>query len=165
VGHSGSRVALLSRVAVVALLAVLVVGGLLYYQLSREREAIEKLEVEVVGASIARLGLSSCDIAVRLRFTNPSGSDTPTFWVSPYYVYVNGELVAKGSLPPTRVAAGSSVYQDLTVSVEYSKVARTLVEAILRGELKVEVRGVIKARVLIGLLEVSVPFTSTYSVG
>jgi len=161
VEHPGSRATLLPRAAVLALLAVLVAGGLLYYQLSREREAIERLEVEVVGASIARLGLSSCDIAVRLRFTNPSGSDTPTFWVSPYYVYVNGELVATGSLPPTKVVAGSSVYQDLTVSVEYSKVARALVEALLRGELKVEMRGEVRARVLFGLLEVSAPFTST----
>jgi len=160
VGHSGGGAALLSRVAVVALLAILVVGGLLYYQLYREREAIERLEVEVVGASIARLGLSSCDIAIRLRFTNPSSVDTPTFWVSPYNVYVNGELVATGSMPPTRVAAGSSVYQDLVISVDYSKVSRALVEAILRGELKVEVRGVVRARALLGLLEVSAPFTS-----
>ena len=158
---AGSRATVRAlRAAVVVLLIILVISGLLYYQLSREREAIERLEVEVVGASITRLGLSNCDIAIRLRFTNPSGSDTPTFWVSPYYVYINGELVATGSLPPTRVAAGSSVYQDLTASVEYSRVARTLVEAIVRGELKVEVRGVIRARVLFGLLEVSAPFTS-----
>ena len=159
--HSGSRATLLPRVAVLALLAVLVAGGLLYYQLSKEREAIERLEVEVVDVSITRLGLTSCDIAVRLRFTNPSGSDTPTFWVSSYNVYINGELVATGSMPPTRVAAGSSVYRDLTISIDYFKVSKALVEAILRGELKVEVRGELRARVLFGLLEVSASFTST----
>ena len=160
-GSSGSRATLLPRVAVVALLVVLVVACLLCYQLYREGEAIERLKVEVVGTSITRLGLTSCDIAIRLRFTNPSGSDTPTFWVSPYNVYVNGELVATGSMPPTKVAAGSSVYQDLTISVDYFKVSRALVEALLRGEFKVEVRGELRARLLFGLLEVSAPFTST----
>lgn len=153
------------RAVMIMLLIALAVLGFLYYQLSREREAIERLEVEVVGASITRLGLTSCDIAIRLRYANPSGSDTPTFWVSPYSVYMNGELVATGSMPPTKVVARSSVYQDLTVTVEYSKVTRALVDAILKGKLQVEVRGEVRARILFGLVEVSAPFTSTYSIG
>jgi predicted methyltransferase MtxX (methanogen marker protein 4) len=68
-------------------------------------------------------------------------------------------------MPPTKVVARSSVYQDLTVTVEYSKVSRALVDALLKGRLVVEVRGEVRAKVLFGLLEVSAPFTSTYSVG
>ena len=153
-----------SRAVVIVLFVILVVVGLLYYQLSKEREAVERLKVEVVGASITRLGLSSCDIAIKLRFTNPSGFDTPTFWVSSYSVYLNGELVATGSMSPTKVAAGSSVHQDLTISVKYSKVTKALVDAILKGKLQVEVIGEVRAKILFGLLEVSAPFTSTYSI-
>jgi LEA14-like dessication related protein len=157
-----------SRVAVVAVvIAVVVVAvfGLLYYQATREGEAVRRLRVEVAGVSITRLGLSSCDIAIRFRYTNPSDYDTPTFWVGSYSIYVNGELVGTGSMPPTKVVARSSVYQDLTITVEYSKVSRALVDALLRGKLVVEVRGEVRAKVLFGLLEVSAPFTSTYSVG
>ena len=153
-----------SRAVVIVLFVILVVAGLLYYQFSKEREAVEKLKVEVVDASITRLGLSSCDIVIKLRFTNPSGFDTPTFWVSSYSVYLNGELVATGSMPPTKVTAGSSVYQDLTISVKYSKVTKALVDAILRGKLQVEMIGEVRAKILLGLLEVSAPFTSTYSI-
>jgi len=153
------------RAAAIALFVALVVLGFLYYQLSREREAIEKLRVEVAGASITRLGLTSCDVAIRFKYTNPSDHDTPTFWVSSYSVYLNGELVGTGSMPPTKVVARSSVYQDLTVTVEYSRVTRALVDAILKGKFQVEVRGEVRARILLGLLEVSAPFTSTYSIG
>jgi LEA14-like dessication related protein len=154
-----------SKDIAVVLIALLLVSGLFYYQATREREAVERLEVDVVGVSIARLGLSSCDIVIRFRYTNPSDYDTPTFWVSSYSIYANGELVGTGSMPPTKVVAKSSAYQDLTVTVEYSKISKALADALLKGRLQVEVRGEVKARVLFGLAEVSAPFTSTYSIG
>jgi LEA14-like dessication related protein len=154
-----------SKDIAVVLIALLLVSGLFYYQATREREAVERLEVNVVGVSIARLGLSSCDIVIRFRYTNPSDYDTPTFWVSSYSIYANGELVGTGSMPPTKVVAKSSAYQDLTVTVEYSKISKALADALLKGRLQVEVRGEVKAKVLFGLAEVSAPFTSTYSIG
>jgi len=154
-----------SKDIAVVLIALLLVSGLFYYQATREREAVERLEVDVVGVSIARLGLSSCDIVIRFRYTNPSDYDTPTFWVSSYSIYANGELVGTGSMPPTKVVAKSSAYQDLTVTVEYSKISKALADALLKGRLQVEVRGEVKAKVLFGLAEVSAPFTSTYSIG
>jgi LEA14-like dessication related protein len=154
-----------SKDIAVVLIALLLVSGLFYYQATREREAVERLEVDVVGVSIARLGLSSCDIVIRFRYTNPSDYDTPIFWVSSYSIYANGELVGTGSMPPTKVVAKSSAYQDLTVTVEYSKISKALADALLKGRLQVEVRGEVKAKVLFGLAEVSAPFTSTYSIG
>ena len=154
-----------SKDIAVVLIALLLVSGLFYYQATREREAVERLEVDVVGVSIARLGLSSCDIVIRFRYANPSDYDTPTFWVSSYSIYANGELVGTGSMPPTKVVAKSSAYQDLTVTVEYSKISKALADALLKGRLQVEVRGEVKAKVLFGLAEVSAPFTSTYSIG
>lgn len=153
------------KAVVTVLLVVVVVFGLLWYEFVRERGAVEGLRVEVAGASIVRLGVGSCDVVVKLRFVNPSTRDTPTFWVSSYAVYLNSELVGTGSVPPTKVAANSSVYQETTLTVEYSKVSKALVDAILRRELRLEVRGEVRARTLLGLLEISAPFTVSYSLG
>jgi len=68
-------------------------------------------------------------------------------------------------MPPTRVVAKSSIYQDLTIKVEYSKISKALINAILMGKLQIEIKGEIKAKILFGLLEISTPFTSTYSLG
>jgi LEA14-like dessication related protein len=156
-----------SKAVVVAVIAIVVVAvsGLFYYQATREEEAIRRLSVEIADVSIARLGLSSCDIAIRLKYTNPLDYDTPTFWVSSYSIYVNGELVGTGSIPPaTKVAARSTVYQDLTITIEYAEVSKALVNALREGKIVVEVRGEVRAKVLFGLLEASTPFTSTYSI-
>jgi len=66
---------------------------------------------------------------------------------------------------PIKVVAKSSLYQDLAITVEYSKISKALINAILMGKLQVEIKGEIKAKILFGLLEISTPFTSTYSLG
>jgi LEA14-like dessication related protein len=68
-------------------------------------------------------------------------------------------------MPPTRVVANSSIYQDLTITVEYSKISKALINAILMRKIQVEIKGEIKTKILFGLLEISTPFTSTYSIG
>ena len=68
-------------------------------------------------------------------------------------------------MPPTRVVAKSSIYQDLTITVEYSKISKALINAILMRKLQIEIKGEIKAKILFGLLEISTPFKSTYSLG
>jgi LEA14-like dessication related protein len=152
------------KAVVVIAIVVAAVSGLFYYQATREVEAIRRLGIEIADASITRLGLFSCDIAIKLKYTNPLDYDTPTFWVSNYSIYVNGELVGTSSAPPTKVAARSTVYQDLTVTIEYAKVSKALVDALREGKIVVEVRGEVRAKVLFGLLEVLAPFTSTYSI-
>ena len=152
------------KAVVVIAIVVAAVFGLFYYQATREVEAIRRLGIEIADASITRLGLFSCDIAIKLNYTNPLDYDTPTFRVSNYSIYVNGELVGTSSAPPTKVAARSTVYQDLTVTIEYAKVSKALVDALREGKIVVEVRGEVRAKVLFGLLEVSAPFTSTYSI-
>jgi hypothetical protein len=115
-----------SKVIAVVLIAIVIVSGLLYFQAAREREAIQRLEVKIVDVSVTRLGFSNCDITIKFRFVNLSDYDTSIFWVSNYSIYINaiyinGELVGTGSMPPTKVVAKSSTYQDLTITVEYSK--------------------------------------------
>ena len=154
-----------SKVVAVVFIAIVVVSGLLYFQAAREKEAIQRLEMKIVDVSVSRLGLSSGDITIRLKFVNPSDYDTPTFWINNYSIYINGELVGTGSMPPTKVVANSSIYQDLAITVEYSKISKALINAILMRKLQVEIKGEIKAKILFGLLEISTPFTSTYSLG
>jgi uncharacterized membrane protein len=56
-----------SRVAVVSVAIAVVaaaVSGLLYYQATREGEAVRRLGVEVAGVSMARLGRSQAAISL-----------------------------------------------------------------------------------------------------
>ncbi|NAZ13384.1 MAG: hypothetical protein GU359_04435, partial [Desulfurococcales archaeon] len=61
-----------SKVVAVVFVVIIIVSGLLYFQATREKEAIQRLEMKIVDVSVSRLGLSSSDITIRLKFVNPS---------------------------------------------------------------------------------------------
>ncbi len=147
-----------------AIIIVVIVGvlGLLGYTIIRERRAVENLKIELVDVSIDRIGLTSCDISYKLKFTNPTEYDTPVFWIDSYSIYINNNYVGAGTLPPTKVPANSTIYKSTKITLEYEKVGGGVVSAIRAGKFTITIEGVIKAKILFDTIPVSVQFSTTY---
>jgi len=148
----------------VMVLAAIIITGFLVYTMMQEINAVRSLKIELVDASITRIGLTSCDLSLKLRLTNPVRQDTPLFWIDSYSIYINNNYVGAGKLPPVKVPADSTIYEATTISIEYAKIAGGLAEAIMRGEVKITIKGEVKAKILFNLIPVSTTFNTTYHI-
>ncbi|MGB9760810.1 MAG: hypothetical protein ACPLZG_13350, partial [Thermoproteota archaeon] len=123
-------------------LVILAVGLLAIYAIF-ELFAINNLRAEVYDAGVSRIGLTSADLTIRIRFTNPFLIDTPSFH-GEFDVYLDGVYVGHLTLPETKVPFKSSVTQSAILTVSYSEAVR----AILSNPTRVTLRGKIYYRLL-----------------
>ncbi len=136
-----------------AILIIIIV--LLYFaivEINHEQEALSNLRTEIYDVSVSRIGLTSADLIVKLKFTNPTGYDTPSFVVKAD-VYINGIYVGQIVIPETKVYANSYSFQSSTLTVSYSGG----VEALLRGSFEVTLHGRIEYK-LLGIIPREVRF-------
>lgn len=106
--------------AVLAIVVVLATAvGALGYTAVIEGEAVESLEIELIDVSLEKVGLKSCDISLKLKFTNPTERGAPISWISSYSIYINDNYVVAGALPLTRVPANSTIYRETKIVIEY----------------------------------------------
>jgi LEA14-like dessication related protein len=145
-------------------LAAIIIAGFLGYTLMQEVNAFRSLKIELIDASITRIGLTSCDLSLKLRLTNPVRHDTPLLWIDSYSIYINENYVGAGKLTPVKVPASSTIYETTTISIEYAKIARGLAEAIMKGEVKITIKGELKAKILFNLIPASTTFNTTYHI-
>ena len=151
----------ISRLLVLLVIVAIAVSA---YELYSEYSAAKNLSVEIAGVSIARVGLTSADLDIKLKFTNPTAHETPVFWVDSYQVYINNVYVGSGSLSYTKIPANSVAYCSTTLTVEYEKVGLAVFQAIKQGTFEVRIEGVVKAKILFDLTPISIPFTITQTV-
>lgn len=97
------------------------------------------------------------DIKLYLKFYNPTPYDTPVFYVE-FDCYLAGSYLGHGSLPKTWVPAGQTRFQTITFTISLVDAAKAFVNALLRGEYRVTVRGTIYANILWGTIPYSTPF-------
>ena len=144
------------------LVAVVLLGiaGLLFYRGYCEYEAASSLEIRILDVSIKRVGATSADLSVVLEFRNPTSYDSPVFSAE-YDVYIEGTYIGHGSLPPTAVPASGLVVRETTITIEYEKVAKGLIEALTRGGLLVTIRGKAHVKALFGLIPITLDFEVT----
>lgn len=152
----------------IAILLVISVIGFAGYVIQCEKLAAESLEISLEDVAVTRVGVTSCDIALRLRFYNPTDHDAPPLSAE-YDVYIGDEWVGHGTLSEIRVPAHASMQTDTTITLEYSEVSQAVVQALVWGVfagegVDVTIKGVVHARVLFGLIPISVPFETTYSI-
>ncbi len=155
------------RVSALILAVIVIVGlGFLGYVVYGEYVAARNVEVEIVDVSIEQVGLASSVLSIKLKFANPTGYETPVFWVDSYSIYVNGKYVGSGSLPQTRIPASSTIYATTKVTLEHARVGEGVVSAIRAGKFTLTIEGVIEAKILFGIIPIpGIPFSATYTYG
>ena len=149
---------------IIGALAILAIVGFACYTGYTEKTAVESLEIELVDVAITRIGLTSCDITLRLRFYNPTDHDTPPFSLG-FDIYIADHRVGHGSLPEMHVPAHSEKHGDLTITLEYAKLAEAVIDAMVRGEFTLSIVGTLKSRIIFGLIPISRPFEAYYEYG
>lgn len=151
------------KIALVAVAFVAIALAISIYEMKMETDALKGLAIEAEDISVSRIGLSSADLTIKLKFTNPTNYETPTFWMN-YTVYVNGINIGSGSIPPMKVVANSTVYQFATITIEYDKVSAAVVKALKQGSFELYIDGEVNAHVLLGLIPFSKTFNITYRI-
>ena len=140
---------------VLRLIILVVLIGVLYFairEISLEQQALSNLRIEIYDVSVSRIGLTSADLAIKLKFTNPTSHDTPSFEAK-MDVYLNGIYVGQLVIPETKVYSNSYSFQSSVLTVSYSGG----IEALLEGSFTVALHGRIYYK-LLGIIPQEVSF-------
>jgi len=125
-------------------LSIIIIGVVLLAFLGiLEVVAISNIRVEFYDVRVQRIGLTSADLLVKLKITNPMPYDTPNFHLIAD-VYLNGVYVGQLITPETKVPYDSYVFQDSTLTVKYSEG----INALLKGSATVTLHGKLYTRIL-----------------
>lgn len=151
----------MKKTVVIGVVCLVIIALLAFgvYTVYGEREAVMNLEVQIYDVSVPRIGLTSADISVKLRFYNPTQFSTPSFRVE-YDIYLADSYIGHGSIPDTKVPASSSIIQTMTITVSYLDVAKSLIEALIRGDFSVSVKGTVHARLFFDMIPISRSFSA-----
>ena len=148
-----------TRALVIAaiMLSVLSYAAYTYYA---EYESISRLEFEVIDARLPRIGTTSAELELQVLVNNPTGHSTPIFSME-YDVYLGDGRVASVSAQEIKVPAQSSSLQTRTVTIQYSEVAGSVIDAVTRAargeEIEVTLNGTMNVRFLFGIIHASFP--------
>lgn len=127
------------------------------YTAYAEYEAVSGLEYELYDASVSRLGLTSADVELNLRFYNPASLDTPAFRAE-FDVYIANGYIGHGCIDGTKVLAGSSSLQSITLTVSYANATKAIIDALRDKSFNLTARGIMNTGVLFGTIPLSFPF-------
>ena len=134
--------------------------GLAAYTYYGEHESINRLEFEVIDARLPRIGAISADLELHVQVTNPTAHPTPFFSME-YDVFLGDGRVASVSVNDVKVLAQSSSVQTRIITINYTEVAGSVIDALTRvargEEIEVTVRGTRHVRFLFGLVSASYP--------
>ncbi len=149
------------RAGIVAVIIAVIIVGLFGCKGYVEYVAVSNLKVELVNVAIGRLGLTSADLLLTYEFYNPTGFDSPTFSSKDLRIYIDGTLVGIAMLPPTSVPANSAKRETITITLEYAKIGEALVKMLIARKGTITIEGVIDAKIIFGLIPVSIPFKTS----
>jgi len=137
--------------------------GVTTHQIYSEYKALEFLKVEVVNAQV-RIGaddVKTIEIAITLNFTNPSKVQTQIS--SDFQIYLSKVYIGDGHLPDVRVAAGGSKLEQVYLHIDSQQLALSIISTLLQGEFELVIDGVLRTRLLFGLVPISRHFSAVYS--
>lgn len=159
----------MNKKVVGVLLAAIVFSFIMVYVVYTEKTAMDNLEYSLYPpyAELTNLEVTYNDIygtiLLRFCFTNPTSYDTPPFRIE-FNIYIADEYAGHGYMEEIKVKAHDTLYTTTLVSFSLVDVSTALAKAILTETYTLTIIGHGHARVFLGLIPVSKPFTITVNV-
>jgi hypothetical protein len=168
------------RNRVFAIAAILVVLGAFFsyfgYIAYNEKAAMDDLSYTITSASVSnwgpaiQIGDIGVSIDVSMRFSNPTGCDTPIFstdfnwYISSSTFIGDGQYCGTGNLDSVKVLASSSRDSTFSLTFYLGNVSPNLLNAIQSGQFYLILSGTGNAKIFFDLISVTKTFTQTKSV-
>jgi len=128
------------KIATVAVVAILILGGLAYYEFMK-REAIKSCRITLAGVSVKSIGLTSMSLEVKLRIYNPN-SVIATVDRATYSLYADDIYLGDGTIPRTDIPPGGTATVTTPFELSYSGALSAIWSYLKTGNVTWRIRGV-----------------------
>lgn len=145
-------------------IVVVIFSSIFMSQFFTEASAATELQISIAQVRIVDIGLTSCEVVVRVNLTNPTNQNLDIRYAI-FDVFIADSYVGKSSISDVVLPQVSSREQSIPVTLLYSDIAGAVLQGIRNRNFDLFIQGDVQARVFYGLWIVTVPFSmsSTYS--
>ncbi len=151
------------KLKIIAIVAILIlIFGFLGVRYITEASTIDNINIGLEDVSIEELKLSSCTLNLKVRISNPT-TEYISELSAEFDVFIADTDVANGTVAKVSIPPESYATSDVLLTIFYADVGTAVINGIKTGDFDLIIQGEAKLNVLLNLLTITKPFTSSYS--
>ena len=145
---------------ITTIVVVVVFSSFLIYTYYADASSLNNINVTIENINIQQLGLSYCNLKIRINISNPNNREISNL-VASFNIYITENYIGEGNLSKISIPSLSYKQKDVIITIYYSEVATAVVEGIKKGEFTLSAKGTISGNVLFDLMTISQQFEAS----
>jgi LEA14-like dessication related protein len=154
----------MERIRNISIIAIVLIvfSGLIIFIYINDTSNFDNIDVQIENVSIKNLKLSSCELELSVKISNPS-SETISDLTAEFNVFISNIDVGDGIVNKVTIPPKSYENSEVTLIIIYSDVGQAVINGIKTANFDLSIRGEAKLSVLFNLITITEPFSATYS--